>query len=155
MSGTNYFTPTKNQFVKIALTNENNEAEFASCVGNPNTVAIEAGIYSNGCFMRQTDLLSGPAMWQNEGTIDVPSWSLLASGGSSPSFAYNETPTGTVNSINTIFTLAHSPSPAGSLQLYLNGQLQYQGVDYTLSAATITFAVAPFTGVILLAFYQY
>lgn len=33
--------------------------------------------------------------------------------------AYNETPGGTINGVNKTFTLAHTPSPAGSLQLVL------------------------------------
>lgn len=60
-----------------------------------------------------------------------------------PTFADNETPVGTIDGVNTIFTLAHSPSPATSSQGFVNGLLQDFGVDYTLSGATITFAVAP------------
>lgn len=77
-------------------------------------------------------------------------------GSSSGSFADGETPAGTINSSNKIFTLAHVPSPASSLQLYLNGALQQSaGGDYTLSSLTITFNSAPLTGSILLAWYRY
>jgi hypothetical protein len=56
-----------------------------------------------------------------------------------------ETPSGALT--GTSFTLAHSPSPAGSLILSKNGQiLTAGGVDYTLSGATITTVVAPGTG---------
>jgi hypothetical protein len=58
----------------------------------------------------------------------------------------NETPSGTVNGVNTIFTLQNIPNPASTLQLYWNGVLQTQGIDYTLSGLTITFFVAPPTG---------
>lgn len=71
------------------------------------------------------------------------------------SFADNETPSGTVNGSNVTFTLAHTPSPAGSLQLYVNGVLQIAGTDYTLATATITFGSAPSTGALLTAFYRY
>lgn len=54
-----------------------------------------------------------------------------------------EAPTGTINSVNTTFTLSQTPSPASFLQLYLGRQLQIQGVDYTLSTATITYTTAP------------
>lgn len=54
-----------------------------------------------------------------------------------------EVPSGTVNSVNVTFTLAHIPSPASSLQLQLGRQPQIQGTDYTLSGATITYTTAP------------
>lgn len=53
--------------------------------------------------------------------------------------AQSETPTGDVNGINTIFTLSRSPSPAGSLCFYINGQLQKAGgEDFTLVGNRIT-----------------
>jgi hypothetical protein len=78
-------------------------------------------------------------------------------GGVLPQFSDGETPTGLVNGANTIFTLALAPSPSSSLTLYLNGLRQDQGVDYTISGSTITFATVsvPMTGDILLANYRY
>jgi hypothetical protein len=65
-------------------------------------------------------------------------------------FVDNETPSGTVNGSNVTFTLANAPSPAASLQLFVNGLLQESGSgnDYTLSSATITFLTGaiPVTG---------
>ena len=58
----------------------------------------------------------------------------------------NETPSGTVNGSNAVFTLVGTPI-ANSLKLFLNGQLQYAGgTDYTLVTSTITYASAPLTG---------
>jgi hypothetical protein len=54
-------------------------------------------------------------------------------------FSGAEKPGGTLNGVNTIFTLAAAPSPAISLALFRNGQLEAAGSDYTLSGATITF----------------
>lgn len=73
------------------------------------------------------------------------------------SFADAETPTGSINGLNTSFTLAAAPSPAASLALYLNGQqlIAGAGADYTLSSATITMATAPATGDKLVAFYRH
>lgn len=63
-----------------------------------------------------------------------------------------ETPSGALT--GTSFTLAHSPSPAGSLILTKNGQvLTAGGIDYTLSGATITTVTAPGTGNTLTAQY--
>lgn len=78
--------------------------------------------------------------------------------GSSLNFSDSETPSGTINSSNTVFTLANSPSPATSLILHLNGQILTQGVEYTLSGSTITFATAPdelFSGLPFKAWYRY
>lgn len=82
-------------------------------------------------------------------------WQALTPG-TVPSFADNETPSGTINGSNAVFTLAHTPSPTASLQLFLNGAFQTAaGTDYTLATATITFGSAPLTGSILRAFYRY
>lgn len=71
-------------------------------------------------------------------------------------FADAETPSGTINGINTTFTLAFAPNPGASLLLFLNGLLQTGGgVDYTLSSSTITFVTAPSTGDSLIAFYRH
>lgn len=70
-------------------------------------------------------------------------------------FVDNETPSGTINSANVTFTLAFTPSPAGSLELFYNGLVQKSGgTDFTLVTNTITFASAPITGSTLLAWYR-
>jgi hypothetical protein len=70
------------------------------------------------------------------------------------SFADNETPSGLVNSSNTVFTLAHTPV-AGSLLLFRNGVLQVVGTNYTLVGGTITFTSAPSTGNTIRGSYRY
>lgn len=60
-----------------------------------------------------------------------------------------ETPSGLVNSSNTVYTLAFTPI-AGTESVFLNGILMASGaVDYSISSATITFVTAPATGDIL------
>ncbi len=78
-------------------------------------------------------------------------------GGAGSSFADAETPTGTVNGSNTVFTLAASPSPASSLALYRNGLLMRPGTDYQMSGNAVTFFVAsvPQTGDLLAAYYRF
>jgi hypothetical protein len=56
-----------------------------------------------------------------------------------PSFVTGETPAGTVNGLNTTFTLANTPS-GSSLMLFRNGVLVAPGLDYTLTGSTIQFA---------------
>ena len=71
-------------------------------------------------------------------------------------FIDDETPSGTVNGVNTIFTITKFPE-SGSLKVYVNGQRQRVTTDYTLSGAdkTITFLTAPPTGSILLVDFRY
>jgi len=61
------------------------------------------------------------------------------SGGILPLYSDNEVPSGAVNGLNTTFALANTPSPAASLQLFVNGLLMEQGLDYTVTGSTITF----------------
>lgn len=73
-------------------------------------------------------------------------------GKSSSSWVFNETPSGSVNGTNTVFTLTGTPS---GLVLSKNGVVMKPGSgnDYTLSGTTITMATAPATGSVLLATY--
>jgi hypothetical protein len=72
-------------------------------------------------------------------------------------YADAETPAGTMDGSNTAFALAQAPLPAASLQLYRNGTVLKQGVDYTLSGLAITFlsTAVPKAGDIVTAFYRY
>jgi hypothetical protein len=55
------------------------------------------------------------------------------------------TVSGTINGINTVFTLTGSIAPydANSMNLVLARQPQIQGIDYTLSGVTITYTTPP------------
>ena len=59
-----------------------------------------------------------------------------------------ETVGGTIDGVNTAFTLAAPPNPANTEQIYLNGVLQEPGAgnDYTISSQNITFLSAPPAG---------
>ena len=67
-------------------------------------------------------------------------------GGTTYQFYENQTIgngiTGTVDGVNTDFVLDNEPI-VGSQMVYLNGMLQEEGQDYTISGATITFTEAP------------
>jgi hypothetical protein len=75
----------------------------------------------------------------------------------SMAFADAETPTGSVDGVNSVFGLAATPMPASSLRVYRNGLLQKAGVDYNLSVNTITFMAVsiPTAGDILQVWYRY
>lgn len=69
-------------------------------------------------------------------------------------FVDDETPTGTVNSSNKVFTLSNTPK-TNSLKVFVNGQrVKGGGEDYTLSGVTITFVTAPPTTSILTVDYR-
>jgi hypothetical protein len=79
---------------------------------------------------------------------------LAGGGGTVPNFADEEVPSGSTP--GTSFTLAHTPNPAKSLQLYWNGVLQKPGgVDYTLATASITTVQSVQSGDSFVAWYRY
>jgi hypothetical protein len=66
-----------------------------------------------------------------------------------------ETPTGTVNGSNTVFTTA-ATYVSGKISVYVNGIRQKKTTDYTESSTTtITFTTAPSTGDVILVDYQH
>ncbi|HEV2200671.1 MAG TPA: hypothetical protein VGR73_12690 [Bryobacteraceae bacterium] len=78
-------------------------------------------------------------------------------GGFGSLFSDGETPAGVEDGSNVAFTLRFAPSPAGSLDLYRNGLLMAQGVDYTLAANSIHFFLrsTPQPGDVVVASYRY
>jgi hypothetical protein len=54
-----------------------------------------------------------------------------------------ETPSGTVNGSNTVFTLAFTPVENDAVTVFLNGLFQRPTTDYSISGTTITFVTAP------------
>lgn len=63
-------------------------------------------------------------------------------------------PVGVKNGVNKVFTLPTVPNPKGSLMLFLDGLLQTQGTDYTLSGTTITYTTAPMVADTHIAWYR-
>lgn len=69
-------------------------------------------------------------------------------------FIDDETPSGTINGTNKIFTLAYTPNPSTSVKVFVNGARMRITEDYTLSGSTITFTTAPPTTSIILVDYR-
>ena len=71
-------------------------------------------------------------------------------------FMDQETPAGSINGLNTLFTLAQTPNPSGSLAVFRNGVRLKSGVDYTTAGNSITFGsgTVPQTGDILQCSYR-
>jgi len=94
------------------------------------------------------------------GTIGTTAITLIqipttTSGLTNSNFVDEETPSGTINSSNTAFTLANTPT-AGTLKLYYQGQKLRPGAgnDYTITGNAITMLWAPVTGTALVADYR-
>lgn len=92
------------------------------------------------------------------GDIIRAAYRLPGTSSTAANFVDGQTPTGTINGTNLVFTLAAAPNPSTSLKLYKNGLLLSQSVDYTVSGATITFsgmATTPQSGDSLVASYRH
>jgi hypothetical protein len=89
--------------------------------------------------------------------VDGSSGACGGGGGLASLYSDSETPTGVLDGNNVVFTLRFAPSPAGSLDLYLNGLLMTQGTDYTLTTNAIHFFLrsTPQPGDVLVASYRY
>ena len=68
-------------------------------------------------------------------TLNIPQY-----GAATP---YSETPSGLLNGTNKVYTLSATPASPNGVQVFLDGLLQRNGIDYTVSGATITFVTAP------------
>lgn len=76
-------------------------------------------------------------------------------GGVKTRFIDDETLSGTINGVNTIFTISKNPV-TGSLKVFRGGARQRVTEDYTFDGnKTITFTIAPVVGEVLLADYRY
>ena len=84
-------------------------------------------------------------------------WNATANAWQPVTFVDQETPAGTLDGTNTVFTLVNPPGPTAGLVLFRNGLVQMAGQDYTLAGSTITFVTAatPQPGDTLLAWYRY
>jgi len=87
---------------------------------------------------------NGATAWVQTATLtsfsDSQTWTKLTAAATVDTWAFRETPAGTINGSNPTFTLANTPV-AGTESLYVNGLLQDPGAgnDYTISGLTITF----------------
>jgi hypothetical protein len=99
-----------------------------------------------------------------EGAIGVPGDCVRVDGTSGPcgggpgslSFMDSETPAGSIDGLNAVFSLAGTPVTADSLHLFRNGILLKRGSSYTIVGALITFnsSSIPAQGDVLQAWYR-
>ncbi len=104
--------------------------------------AAANGAADTGITQLTGDVTAGPGNGSQAATLVIATFV-------SSHIVTRETPSGLVNSSNTVYTLASTPI-AGTEHVHLNGILMASGgTDYTISSATITFVTAPATGDIL------
>jgi hypothetical protein len=92
-------------------------------------------------------------------TIDNPQLNpnTITRGGTTQNFfniVQGETPGGAINGSNVTFTLVNTPQ-TGTLELFLNGLLLTPTTDYSVTGNTITMVVAPNSGSVMIANYEY
>jgi len=138
------------------------------------TTTSQNGIYvvASGAWTRSTDAdtwneLVSALVFAEKGTVNADksflctvdkggtlnttavTWVTFGSGGglATSNFVTREIPTGAINGSNTTFGVGFTPA-TGTDSVKRNGVEQSSGGgnDYTISGATITFAVAPVTG---------
>lgn len=81
MPGTNFFTKYSDT-LDIALTDPSGLATLTRGTGAAPT---PANVFAHGCIYIRTDSGTGtPALYQNTGSVAVPSWSILDTGGGLP-----------------------------------------------------------------------
>lgn len=147
------------------------------------TTASQNGIYIfNGSFSFMTratdsdvwDELTGSMVYVDQGTTQLDTrWFCTSNSGgtlgstsvtyvqdssgsvSTSNFVFNETPSGTLNGVNTAYTLAYTPT-ANTLQLFQNGIRLKSGAgnDYTITTNTITMTTAPVSTDVLICDYM-
>ena len=94
-----------------------------------NPYQIEPG--SNGQVLKT---VGGVATWSTDDNSGVASADMV----------FNEVPAGTVNGVNTLFTLAAAALDDSHIRLYVDGVRQKESDDYTIAAASaITFSSNP------------
>ncbi len=113
------------------------------------TPLILPNIFAYSCIVQGIGVA-----WINQGTVLIPVWAVIGTGsGSSGTPSGDELCGGAINASNTAFTIAHLPLSTANFQLFLNGQAQLEGSDYTRSGLSITAASAPVSGVLFANYY--
>ena len=115
-------------------------------LANTPNPATSLELFRNGLLMNQGGdyTLTGNAVAFLTSSIPQPGDAILASyrlGGSLPNvgFVDQETPSGTIDGVNSSFITSQVPNPPTSLILFLNGIRMTSGVDFTFSNNAISF----------------
>ena len=119
-----------------------NASETATALADKTSYAYVQG-YADGKVAN--NLTASTTVAPSKTAVNTALASKLDSSTLTAMFVEGEVPTGSINSINTVYTLANTPI-AGSVKVYWNGMKMRVGVGYTISGTTITMTTAPDTG---------
>ncbi len=134
----------------ITITTDSTSGALTITSSGSSTLTASLGVERVGDDFR-ADLVTdgGIRLNGNELEVDLDTGELLYNDGTTVvghKFIVRETPSGTINGVNTSFTIANTPS-SDTEQLFLNGVLQEPGgEDYTISGTSITMIDAPISG---------
>lgn len=107
-SGTSFSTPAVSA-TRVSLTDASGYALFGDCTGSPDTTA---SIYQHGCIIISSDTGTGAnGVYQNTGSIAVPSWSLFDTG---TSFSLPTSATDSTSTTGDSFLLTESSLTTGN-----------------------------------------
>ena len=128
--------------------------EFSKAIDWANKVFTPPG--SRSLFKQAEREINNLAAFSTEQVLEPYRWIFHGGSQGAVTWINNETPVGTIDGANAIFTIAAVPSPTSSLILTKNGQILYASIGYNLSGSTITFNsnYIPQTGDSLRAWYQ-
>jgi len=134
----------------ITITTDSTSGTVTIASSGASTLTGSLGVERVGDDFR-ADLVAngGIRLSGNEMEVALDSGEILYNDGTSVvghTLVIRETPSGTINGVNTSFTLANTPS-SDTEELFLNGVLQEPGgEDYTISGTSITMVDAPIAG---------
>ncbi len=133
-------------------------------LANTPAISTDVTLYRNGVLqMNGTDFtMSGSTITfasseAPQSADELVAYYRISGTGPAATFVDGESPSGSIDGTNLTFSLANTPNPTASVKLFKNGALLEQGVDYTLSGQTITFAstqATPSAGDGLVAYYR-
>lgn len=131
---TNFPTPL-NSTCNLLLGDASGYAIQASCTGTPPTTA---NFFQHGCLMYQTDTSTGSgAVYQNIGSIAIPSWSLLDT--ASASFELPVAATDSTTTTGTSFAMTQNAVTTGNgMTQSLNGLTTGKGHSITHTTSVIS-----------------
>lgn len=136
-------TPIFNvEYNKIILTSQNSGITIQ---GDSIILDAESHLIHVDSLLQSVAPTNKMVVWDSVGK-KLYSQAIPTGGGLSASnFVFNEVPSGTINGINTTFTLANTPT-AGTVRVFLRGLRMKLTTDYTISGSTITMINIPGTG---------
>ena len=132
-------------------------------LSNTPAPASSLTVFRNGLLLRQAGdfAVSGNTLSFQAGAVPQAADVIVVSyrvGTALPGVGFidGETPSGSVDGVNTLFTLSQAPNPASSLAVFRNGLRLKAGLDYTAATSSIAFVAnyVPQSGDVLLCSYR-